>query len=137
MTIKMKKILVTLTCLALFLSCKNDKKESEATPEEAVQTEVKSSDELTLKGSFIYYDHAAVLQTNSEIYGVIVDSMLLQLDRQAKAFKKEPTDMVPVVVKAKLSDKKDSTEWKNKIEILKIIKVSGPKPEDNQVIKLQ
>lgn len=132
----MKKILVTLTCLTLFLSCKNDKKDTESTQDKTAQA-VENTGELTLNGSFIYYDGAAVLQTRDEIYGVIVDSMLIDLDNQAKAFKKEPTDMVPVVVKAKLSDKKDNTEWKSKIEILEIIKVSEPKSEDNQVIKLQ
>lgn len=132
----MKKILITLTCLTLFLSCKNDKKDTESTQDKTAQA-VENTGELTLNGSFIYYDGAAVLQTRDEIYGVIVDSMLIDLDNQAKAFKKEPTDMVPVVVKAKLSDKKDNTEWKSKIEILEIIKVSEPKSEDNQVIKLQ
>ena len=33
----------------------------------------KQSDGLTLlKGEFVYYDGAAVLQTNSEIYGVLI-----------------------------------------------------------------
>lgn len=133
----MKNFFITVICLTVFFSCKYDKKETQTINETTVQAEIENTEHLTLRGSFIYYDNAAVLQTQREIYGVIVDSMLIALDNQAKVFKKEPTDMVPVVVKAKLSNKKDSTEWESKIEILEIIKVSEPKSEDNQVIKLQ
>lgn len=118
----------------MVLSCKTDKKQTESNQE---VTKDRTDNELTLNGNFIYYDNAAVLQTREEIYGVIVDSMLLVLDNQANAFKKEATDMIAVKVRAKLSDKKDNTEWKKKIEILEVIEVLEPKPEDNQVIKLQ
>ena len=128
----MKKPFLILLTITLFISCKTDKKETQTT-----KTETVKSDELTLNGSFIYYDNAAVLQTKAEIYGVITDSMMLSLNDKAKAFKKEETDMVPVSVKAKLSTKKDNTSWEKKIEILEIIKVSKPQPQDNQVIKLQ
>ena len=129
----MKKLLITLICL-MVLSCKTDKKQTESNQE---VTKDRTDNELTLNGNFIYYDKAAVLQTRDEIYGVIVDSMLLVLDNQANAFKKEATDMIAVKVRAKLYDKKDNTEWKKKIEILEVIEVLEPKPEDNQVIKLQ
>lgn len=130
----MKKVLIAIICLSVFISCKTDKKE---TQNQSTETEVVKNDELTLNGSFIYYDNAAVLQTNAEIYGVITDSMMHVLNNRAKEFKKEETDMVPVSVKAKLSDKKDNTAWEKKIEILEIIDVSKPQPQDNQVIKLQ
>ena len=132
----MKKVFITIICLSAFFSCKIDKKETETT-ESKVENTAENNEELTLNGSFIYFDNAAVLQTKQEIYGVITDSMMKVLNDQAKQFKKEPTDMVPVTVKAKLSDKKDNTEWKKKIEILEVIKVTEPKSEDNQVIKLQ
>lgn len=89
------------------------------------------------EGNFIYYSNAAVLQTKTEIYGVIVNKKMLELNDQIQNLKKEETDMVPVLVRAKLSNKKDNTEWEKKIEILEVIKVSEPKSEDNQVIKLQ
>ena len=130
----MKKVLIAIICLSVFISCKTDKKE---TQNQSTETEVVKNDELSLNGSFIYYDNAAVLQTNAEIYGVITDSMMHVLNNRAKEFKKEETDMVPVSVKAKLSDKKDNTAWEKKIEILEIIDVSKPQPQDNQVIKLQ
>ena len=128
----MKKTFLLLLTITLFMSCKTDKKETQTN-----ETETVKSDELTINGSFIYYDNAAVLQTKAEIYGVITDSMMIALNEKAKEFKKEETDMVPVSVKAKLSTKKDNTAWEKKIEILEIIKVSKPLPQDNQVIKLQ
>ena len=128
----MKKTFLLLLTITLFISCKTDKKETQTT-----ETGTVKSDELTLNGSFIYYDNAAVLQTKAEIYGVITDSMMLALNDKVKEFKKEETDMVPVSVKAKLSTKKDNTAWEKKIEILEIINVSKPQSQDNQVIKLQ
>jgi len=130
----MKKTFLLLLTITLFFSCKTDKKQTET---ESTETEVTKADELTLNGSFIYYDNAAVLQTKAEIYGVITDSMMHALNNRAKEFKKEETDMVPVSVKVKLSDKKDNTAWESKIEILEILNVSKPQPQDNQVIKLQ
>ena len=105
----MKKVLIAIICLSVFISCKTDKNETQT-----IETETVKSDELTLNGSFIYYDNAAVLQTKAEIYGVITDSMMLALNKRAKEFKKEETDMIPVSVKAKLSTKKDNTAWGEK-----------------------
>ena len=130
----MKKLVTVIILLSVFISCKTDKKETQS---QSTKTEATNSDELSLNGSFIYYDNAAVLQTKEEIYGVITDSMMLALNEEAKKYKKEETDMVPVSVKAKISTKKDNTSWEHKIEILEILNVSKPKPQDNQVIKLQ
>lgn len=130
----MKKIFTAIILLSVLISCKTDKKETQT---QTTKTEAVKSGELTLNGSFIYFDNAAVLQTKAEIYGVITDSMMHALNNRAKEFKKEETDMIPVSVKAKLSDKKDNTAWEKKIEILEIIDVSKPQPQDNQVIKLQ
>ncbi|MCP5062863.1 MAG: hypothetical protein GY936_10405 [Ignavibacteriae bacterium] len=130
----MKKVLIAIICLSVFVSCKTDKKETQT---QTTEIETVKSDELTLNGSFIYFDNAAVLQTKAEIYGVITDSMMHALNEKVKKYKKEETDMVPVSVKAKLSDKTDNTAWEKKIEILEILKVSKPQPQDNQVIKLQ
>lgn len=134
----MKQLIIAILSLTILLGCKTEKKDVEVKSAlEPITISDKNENVLTLNGNFIYYENAAVLQTKAEIYGVITDSMMMALNNQAEPFKKEPTDMVPVSVKAKLSDKKDKTEWKNKIEILEIISVSKPKPDDNQVIKLQ
>ncbi len=130
----MKKVFTVIILLSVLISCKTDKKETQT---QSIETEATKSNELTLNGSFIYYDNAAVLQTKEEIYGVITDSMMQALNDRAKKYKKEETDMVPVSVKAKISTKKDNTAWESKIEILEILKVSKPQPQDNQVIKLQ
>lgn len=134
------KQFIMLFCITLVcMSCKNDVKTN--TSEETSTTKVEQTETpsvLTLQGNFIYSedDDVAVLQTQKSIYGVIVDSMMHKLNKQVTAYKTEPTDMIPVVIKAKLSDKTDKTEWKDKLEIQQIIKVNKPKPEDNQVIKL-
>ena len=130
----MKKVFSVIILLSVLISCKTDKKETQT---QSTEIEATKSNELTLNGSFIYYDNAAVLQTKAEIYGVITDSMMHALNEKAKEFKKEETDMIPVSVKAKISTKKDNTAWESKIEILEILKVSKPQPQDNQVIKLQ
>ncbi len=130
----MKKVFTVIILLSVLISCKTDKKETQT---QSTEIEATKSNELTLNGSFIYYDNAAVLQTKAEIYGVITDSMMLALNERAKKYKKEETDMIPVSVKAKISTKKDNTAWESKIEILEILKVSKPQPQDNQVIKLQ
>lgn len=131
----MKNKLIIISCFLVFLSCKSDKKEKAVHKD--LQKKETLTQAMTLNGNFIYYDNAAVLQTRSEIYGVIVDSMLHVLDKQSKPYKKEDTDMVPVTVRAKLSNKKDKTEWAKKIEILEVVKISKPEAKDNQVIKIQ
>jgi len=126
----MKNILILLLCACSFLSCKNDKK----TDAETVEQE----NELTvLKGEFIYYADAAVLQTPTEVYAVIIDKKMHELNEQVKKYKILDTDMVPVEVRGKISPKPENEEgWPFRIEIKEILKVSKPKPEDNNVVKL-
>lgn len=91
-----------------------------------------------LKGNFIYHADAAVLQTETEIYGVIINKKMHELNDQVKAFKKEDIDMVPVEIRGVIIPKPEDEEgWDFRIEIKEILKVSEPKPEDNKVIKLQ
>ncbi|MFI1744975.1 hypothetical protein [Thalassobellus sediminis] len=108
----MKKAFFIVFILTTILSCKNETKE--------VKEEIK-----TLKGNYVFYDDAAVLQTNSEIYGVFLTNKTQELNRLTEKHKTKPTDMVTVELKVKITNKKDDKIlWDNKIEIIEILKVN-------------
>ena len=137
----MKKILILLVCLSGFISCKKETKPK--AQEETISTgsqekTTKQNDGLTLlKGEFVYYKDAAVLQTHANIYGVFVNDKMHELNKLAEHYKKEPTDMVPVEIRGKITNKKDDKIlWENKVEIVEILNVSEPKSEENNVVKL-
>ncbi|WP_282031135.1 hypothetical protein [Winogradskyella eximia] len=134
----MKKInLIVIITLVMF-SCKNETKTSDVNLEENRAKSYDQNDGLvTLKGEFVYYGDAAVLQTPKEIYGVVIDDNLQLLEQQVKAFKKEATDMVPVTVRARKFEKPEGEEgWPFRVEIKEILKVEAPNPESKDVIKL-
>ena len=137
----MKKVFFITLVLSVFLNCKNDKnsesKEQTIDLENSDKT-AKQNDGLTLlKGEFVYYEDAAVLQTHAEIYGVFVNDKLLELNKLAEKYKTTPTDMVKVEIRGKISNKKDDKIlWENKVEIIEIINVTQPNKENNNVIKL-
>lgn len=144
-SINMKKGILFLFCITVLISCK---KTNEANSDTEAQEKVitaddkektaKQSDGLTLlKGDFLYNGEAAVLQTHKEVYGVIIDKNMHELNKMAQPFKKEVTDMVPVVIRGKISTEKDEKIlWDNKVEIKEILNVSAPNPESDDVIKL-
>jgi hypothetical protein len=125
------KNFVLIICLALFISCKTDKKEKE--------TEVvKTSESLqVLKGAYLYYTDVAILQTPTEVYGVVLDDKAMALNKKVSSFKKLDTDMVPVEVKGNVIPKAEGEEgWPFKIQIKEILKVSMPIPENKDIITL-
>ncbi len=137
----MKNIFSIVLILTVFLSCKNEKKAE--TTEESISLEnsertAKQSDGLTLlKGDFIYYADAAVLQTHAEIYGVVIDKNMHELDKQVKPYKSEDTDMVPVEIRGKISAKPENEEgWPFRVEVKEILNVYKPEAKDSNVIKL-
>lgn len=137
----MKKVLSLLLITTVLISCKNkSKKETDADVNSADGNErtAKQSDGLTLlKGDFIYFADAAVLQTHREVYGVIIDEKMHELNKQVQQYKIEATDMVPVEIRGKIIPKPENEEgWPYRVEIKEILKVSKPSPEDNEVIKL-
>lgn len=123
----MKKLLILLLTITTLSSCKNDSK-----------TEPIDNEELSLiQGDFVYYADAAVIQTRQDVYGVVIDEKMHELDNQVKPYKVEVTDMVPVEVRGKLIPKPEGEEgWPFKVEIIEIIKVSKPDPNKNDVVKL-
>jgi hypothetical protein len=135
----MKQVLIVLVTFAMLFNCKNKKEDIKITQEpsstEKMATEANG---LTLlKGEFIYYADAAVLETPTEIYGVVIDEKMHELDKQVQPYKKLPTDMVPVEIKGKIVPKPDNEEgWPFRVEIKEIVKVSKPNLEDNNVVTL-
>ncbi|SFN43823.1 hypothetical protein SAMN04487989_101424 [Bizionia echini] len=128
-----------------FISCKNDSKTEETTIETKTinvddpnRTE-KQNDGLTLlKGEFVYYADAAVLQTHREVYGVVIDDKMMELNNMAKAYKKEPTDYATVSIRGKVIPKPENEEgWPFRVEIKEILSVSASNPETNNVVKLE
>lgn len=136
----MKKLLFIVFISIALISCKNDKKSEnqEATVSESEERTAKQNDGLTLlKGDYVYHGGAAVLQTHSEIYGVLPTHKFNELNEKAKAFKTAPTDMVHVEVRAKITNQKHETIlWENKVEIVEILNVKPVSEEKNNIIKL-
>ena len=136
----MKKVLLIFLISSLVIACKNDKKTE--TQEPVIESKdgrtVKQSDGLTLlKGEFVYYADAAVLQTHAEVYAVIIDDKMHELDNLVKKYKQEPTDMIPVEIRGKITPKPENEEgWPYRVEIKEILNVYQPDPKDNNVIKL-
>ncbi|WP_347923634.1 hypothetical protein [Pontimicrobium sp. SW4] len=136
----MKKILLLLAII-VFVSCKNEPKSDENTtlekPDTTEKTE-KQSDGLTLlKGEFIYYADAAVLQTHNEMYGVVIDEKMHELNEQVIKYKTADTDMVPVEIRGKITLKPENEEgWNYRVEIKEILKVSKPNPEGSEIITI-
>ncbi|MCX2679835.1 hypothetical protein OOZ15_07795 [Galbibacter sp. EGI 63066] len=79
-----------------------------------------------LEGDFLYFADAAVLLTEEENYGVVIDKKMYELADQVALLKSEPTEMVLVVVRAKVSPKPKGAEgWANQLTIIEIIKVGS------------
>jgi hypothetical protein len=137
----MKKTILLVLVFSVFISCKNDSKSNtnnQAVSVDDVNKTSKQNDGLTLlKGDFIYFADAAVLQTHREVYGVIIDEKMHELNDQVKQYKEAVTDMVPVEIRGTITPKPEGEEgWPFRVEIKEILNVSKPNPQDNEVIKV-
>ena len=135
----MKKSIVLLFAFFVIVSCKNNTNSSVTSESDIHEKTETQNDNLTLlKGDFLYYADAAILQTKNEIYGVIINEKMHELHDKIKVYKEEDTDMVPVEIKGIIVPKPENEEgWEFRVDIKEILKVSKPKKENNQVIKLQ
>lgn len=140
----MKKIVILFLSLVVLSGCKKDSKTEETTKSEAIDVDgpdrtKKQSDGLTLlKGEFVYYGDAAVLQTHRDVYAVIIDDKMEELNAMAEKFKKEPTDYVTVSIRGKITPKPENEEgWPYRIAIKEILGVDASSPESNNVVKLE
>lgn len=133
----MKKINLMIILALVVIACKNEAKSEVNLEENRAKSYNENDGFVTMKGEFVYYADAAVFQTSNEIYGVVIDDNMHQLEKQVKAFKKEATDMVPVTVRVKKFEKAEGEEgWQYRIEIKEILKVEAPDPNKQDVIKL-
>ncbi len=137
----MKNIVILLAFFMVLTSCKNGSKSENKSDnlEEQDGKTVKQSDGLVLlKGEFVYYADAAVLQTNSSsIYGVIINEKMHELANLAQQYKTDPTDYVSVEIRAEIIPKPENEEgWPYRINIKEILNVSKSQNEV-EVIKLE
>ena len=88
----MKKILLFSLVLTAFISCKKETKsvnQEDVITADGQEKTVKQDDGLTLlKGEFVYFKDAAVLQTHANIYGVFVNDKMQELNKLAEKYKK-------------------------------------------------
>lgn len=135
----MKKIFLVLIVISTAMACKNEANSDvkENNTNESDKRTQKQSDGLTLlKGDFIYYADAAVLQTHKQMYGVVINEKMHELNEIAKDFKNEITDFVQVEVRGKITPKPAEEEgWPYRVEIEEILNVKAIE-ESSEVVKL-
>ena len=135
----MKKVLLAIFGVLVILSCKNEPRTKLSTVgAEGPQKTARQNDGLTLlKGDYVFYKDAAVLQTHAEFYGVIITDKTHELNEMVEMYKRNDTDMVPVEIRGRISTEEHETIlWPNKVEIVEILNVYEPGPETNETIKL-
>lgn len=136
----MKKLIFLLALAVTLTACKNETKtETEASNsvDENGKTARQNDGLKTMVGQFVYYADAAVLQTRNDIYGVVINEKMHELDNMAKSYKSDPTDYVTVQVRGKLIPKAEGEEgWPFKIDIIEIENVKKYESKENDVIKL-
>ena len=121
----MKQLFIFVFAISI-LGCKNNSKNN---------TEISDTTEL-ISGNYIFFEDAAVLQNDLEIYGVILNDLAKELNKKAAPLKTNDTDMVSVKVRATISTKEDpKILWEKKLEIVEIINVSEAKETEN-ILKL-
>jgi hypothetical protein len=121
----MNKIILLVFAMTV-LGCKNNSKNNNET---TVNTEI-------ISGNYIFFDDAAVLQNDIDIYGVFLNDVVKELNKKAALLKTNETDMVNVKVKGIVSTKDDpKILWEKKLEIIEIINVSAAK-ETEKILKL-
>ena len=102
----------------------------------ACTTQPKSEVE-SVTGEFLFYDNAAVLNTGSEIYGVVVDDKLHELHAQALTVQKDSFDMVQVYIKGVISENPNEEGWPQVVTVKEIDSVAPSAPLSNQMIEIR
>jgi len=91
----------------------------------------------TVSGEFLFYSGAAVLNTGSEIYGVVIDDMLHELHAQTVPVQKDSFDMVQVYVKGVISDNPNSDGWSKIVRVVEVDSVAPSSLIENQMIQIR
>ena len=122
----MKKTLLILLLSVVLISC-NDSKTDKSDPqvETSIEDQREADSILTYQGEFIFTPDAAVFKGNSYIYGVTVNDLAKDLAKRVNAVKTEDYDMVPVIVRGKVTHKPEGADgWDEILTITEIINVS-------------
>ena len=130
----MKKILILCLCLCFF-GCKKESK-NENNPI------VKNDNLKLLQGDFLFLKDdaqgdAAVLTTKQAIYGVVIDDVMLELNKRCEEFKNTSYDMASVIVKGIVKPNSVKNGWKEVVEIKKIISVRAPNKTNKETVILK
>ena len=115
---KIYKILIFI--LLFSLSC--DSKQDRGVSNKVVET--KNNDLIILSGDYVFYNNAAVLQTNKNVYGIIINEKVNELNEKLSSIKKDEFDFIPVILKGRLQNKDKNDEgWSVKLEITEIVEI--------------
>ena len=115
---KTYKILI----LFLLISFGCDFKQNKVVSNEVVET--KNNDLIILSGDYVFYNNAAVLQTNKNVYGIIINEKVNELNEKLSSIKKDEFDFIPVILKGRLKNKDKNDEgWSVKLEITEIVEI--------------
>jgi len=116
----MKKYRILILIALFSFSC--DKKQNEVVSNEVFET--KNNDLIILSGDYVFYNNAAVLQTNKNVYGIVINEKVNELNQRLTSIKKDEFDFIPVILKGKLQNKKEDEEgWSVKLEITEIVEI--------------
>ena len=124
------KYYLSLITLSLFIFACTTQPKSKA---EKLSSELVEN----VSGEFLFYDSAAVLNTGSKIYGLVVDDKLHKLNSQAVTLKKDSFDMVQVYIKGVISENPNSEGWPEVITVKEIDSVGPPVQLNNQIIEIR
>ena len=99
----MRKLVFLFVAIFSLSSCKNEPKQNANLEENRAKSYDANDGYITMKGDFVYdaNKNAAVLQTPTEIYGVIVDENMKALNNQVTPFKEDQYTSVPVTIRVK------------------------------------
>ena len=97
------------------------------------QTAKKSNTNPQFYGEFLYLADAAVLNTGTEIYGVIINEKMHELHDLCTPLKRDEYDMIPVYIKGEIVDNTNKDGWEKLIKITSIDSLVNPK--DNSIFK--
>ena len=118
--VEMKKYRILILIALFSFSC--DKKQNKVVSNEVFET--KNNDLIILSGDYVFYNNAAVLQTNKNVYGIVINEKVNELNQRLTSIKKDEFDFIPVILKGKLQNKKEDEEgWSVKLEITEIVEI--------------
>lgn len=81
----------------------------------------------------MYLADAAVLNTGTEIYGVIIDDKMHELHELCVPVKRDQYDMIPVYVHGVIQDNPEEEGWEKVLRITSIDSIQNP--TDKSIIK--